>query len=252
MKYFLLLLSFLLLSSCKSDKRNEVLVLGTIHGSHLTQQEYSTSVLRDLIRTIDPDIILAEIPPDRFEKAITTYAETGIVNGYRVAQFPEYADVIIPLKKEMGFTIIPVDAWTQEMSDARTEKMRAIRDDPYRNDDWQIYGYAKYVADSIKVASGRKFDPYWINSPKYDEASEVALRIFNDRFNDELGAAGWDNLNRAHYAYIEKALDKYSQQDKRILITFAAGNKGWFLRELKKREDIKLIDLREALNLEAD
>jgi hypothetical protein len=252
MKYLLPLLSLLLLLSCKTDNRNEVIVLGTIHGSHLTQQEYSTSILRELIRKIDPDIILAEIPPDRFEQAMQTYAETGVVNEYRVAQFPEYADVIIPLTKEMDFTIIPVDAWTQEMSDARTEKMRAIRDDPFRYDDWQIYGYAKYVADSIKEASGRKFDPYWINSPSYDEASEVALRIFNDRFNDELGSAGWNNLNRAHYAYIEKALDKYSQQDKRILITFAAGNKGWFLRELKKREDIKLIDLEEALNLEAD
>lgn len=235
-------------SACQQDNRNEVLVLGTIHGSHLTQSEYSIDILRDMIRKIDPDIILAEIPPDRFEKAMTTYAETGVVNEYRVAQFPEYIDVIIPLTKEMDFTIIPVDAWTQEMSDARTDKMREIKADPYRNDDWQTYGYAMYLSDSIKNASGRMFDPYWINSPAYDKASEVALNVFNDLFNEELGSAGWDNLNRAHYANIENALDKYSQQGKRILITFAAGNKGWFLRELKKRDDIKLIGLEEAIS----
>ncbi len=235
-------------SACQQDNRNEVLVLGTIHGSHLTQSEYSIDILRDMIRKIDPDIILAEIPPDRFEKAMSTYAKTGVVNEYRVARFPEYVDVIIPLTKEMDFTIIPTAAWTEEMADARTEKMRSIRDDPNRYNDWQAYGYAKYQADSIKEASGREFDPYWINSPAYDEAGEVALSVYNDLFNDELGLGGWDNINKAHFAHIDRALDQYANQEKRIVITYGAGHKGWFLRELKKREDIKLISLTEAMN----
>lgn len=252
MKKFLPLLSLLLFMSCKTDNRNEVLVLGLIHGSHLTQPEFSTDVLRDMIRQIDPDIILAEIPPDRFDKAMSTYAETGVVNEYRVARFPEYVDVIIPLTKEMDFTIIPTAAWTEQMADDRTEKMRAIRDDPNRYDDWQAYGYAKYQTDSIKEASGRQFDPYWINSPAYDEAGEVALSVYNDLFNEELGLGGWDNINKAHFAYIEKALDEYSSQGKRIVITYGAGHKGWFLRELAKREDIKLITLKEAAGLDTE
>lgn len=247
MKNILPLLFILFFTACQQDNRNEVLVLGLIHGSHLTQEEFSTGVLRDMIRKIDPDLILAEIPPDRFEKAMSTYAETGVVNEYRVARFPEYVDVIIPLTKEMDFTIIPTAAWTEEMADARTEKMRSIKDDPNRYDDWQAYGYAKYQADSIKEASGRQFDPYWINSAAYDEAGEVALSVYNELFNEELGLGGWDNINKAHYAYIEKALDEYSNQGKRIVITYGAGHKGWFLRELRKRKDIKLIGLEEAI-----
>ncbi|MEO9870735.1 hypothetical protein [Ekhidna sp.] len=238
------------LFSCKTDNRNEVLVLGLIHGKHLTEQEFSTDVLKDLIIKIDPDIILTEIPPDRFQKAIRTYEETGVVNESRVARFPEYVDVIIPLTKEMNFTIIPTAAWTEEMANARLEKMRAIRDDPNRYDDWQAYGLARLKSDSIKEASGRQFDPYWINSDAYDEAGEVALNVYNDLFNEELGLGGWDNINEAHYAYIEKALDQHTNQAKRIVITYGAGHKGWFLRELRKRKDIKLIGLEEAVGLD--
>lgn len=244
-KWLLLLLPILF--SCEQDKPNEVLVLGLIHGSHLTQEEFSTDVLRGMIKTIDPDIILAEIPPDRFEKAMTSYAETGVVNESRVARFPEYIDVIIPLTKEMDFELIPTAAWTEEMADARLEKMRSIRDDPAREYDWQLYGLARYKSDSIKEASGREFDPYWINSDAYDRAAEIALSVYNELFNEELGLGGWDNINKAHYSYIEKALNEYTNQGKRIVITYGAGHKGWFLRALRKRKDIKLISLPEAM-----
>ncbi|WP_462248717.1 hypothetical protein [Ekhidna sp.] len=244
--FLLLIVPFL---SCEMDNRNEVLVLGLIHGGHLTQQEFSTDILREMITTIDPDLILAEIPPDRFPKAMQTYEETGVVNESRVARFPEYVDVIIPLTKTMDFKIIPTAAWTEEMADDRLAKMRAIRDNPDRYNDWQTYGYAKYLSDSIKEASGRQFDPYWINSDAYDNAAEVALSVYNDLFNEELGLGGWDNINKAHYSYIEKALDEYANQSKRIVITYGAGHKGWFLRELRKRDDIKLINLEEAMGL---
>ena len=247
MKKLIYLLLSLILFSCQTDKRNEVLVLGLIHGAHLKQPEFSTDVLRDMVKKIDPDIILAEIPPDRFDQAMTSYRETGVVNESRVARFPEYVDVIIPLTDDMDFTLIPTAAWTEEMANARLETMRAIRDNPDRFEDWQAYGLAKLKADSIKEASGRQYDPYWINSDAYDEASEIALHVYNELFNEELGLGGWDNINKAHYAYIEQALDKYTNQGKRIVITYGAGHKGWFLRELVKREDIKLISLEEAL-----
>ncbi|WP_420318500.1 hypothetical protein [Ekhidna sp.] len=246
---FLLLIATLL--SCETDQRNEVLVLGLIHGKHLTEPEFSTEVLKEMIQKIDPDIILAEIPPDRFQQAMESYQATGVVNEYRVAQFPEYVDVIIPLTKEMDFTIIPTSAWTEAMANDRLAKMRTIRDDPNREYDWKKYGLARYIADSIKVTSGRQYDPYWINSQAYDDASEIALSVYNELFNEELGLGGWDNINKAHYNNIEKALNEYANQDKRIVITFGAGHKGWFLRELRKRDDIKLLSLEEAMGLES-
>jgi hypothetical protein len=62
-------------------------------------------------------------------------------------------------------------------------------------------------------------------------------------FNVELGLGGWENINIAHYWNIEKAIEKYRNQGKRFLIVYGAGHKGWFLRELRKRNDITLLEM---------
>ena len=67
-------------------------------------------------------------------------------------------------------------------------------------------------------------------------------------FNDELGLGGWDNINVAHYSNIEKALDENSDKGLRILITYGAAHKGWFLRELRQRDDITLLDVKPFLD----
>ena len=95
--------------------------------------------------------------------------------------------------------------------------------------------------------TGMRYDPYFVNSDKYDEISEIGLGTYNDLFNEELGLGGWDNINAAHYGHIEDALEKYTLQGKRVLITYGAGHKGWFMRELRKRKDIKLLTFKEAI-----
>ncbi len=249
---FKLTLLFLIAVSCQpnkeqADTRNEVLVLGLIHGGHRTQEEFSIDVLTELIRGIDPDVILTEIPPDRFPTAMKEFKELDSIMEPRVIRFPEYVDVIFPLTKEMNFDIIPTAGWTREMADARSKKLRAISQDSSRVDDWTAYTTANRKSDSLMNASGRRYDPYWINSDAYDEAAEVRLSTYNELFNDELGPGGWDNINEAHYSYIAKALDSLSNQNKRVLITYGAGHKGWFLRALKKREDIRLVSLQELV-----
>jgi len=244
--FFLALIVF----SCQTpDTRNEVLVLGMIHSGHRTQPEFSIEVLTKLIRDINPDVILTEIPPDRFPTAMKEFQETDTIKEPRVIRFPEYVDVIFPLTNEMEFDIIPTAGWTSEMADARSEKLRAISQDSTRTEDWKKYQAANQLADSLIEATGKRYDPYWINSEEYDELDEIRLSVYNDLFNEELGPGGWDNINEAHYSYIAKALDSLSNQGKRVLITYGAGHKGWFLRALKKREDIKLVYLKDLVPL---
>ena len=226
--------------------KNEVIVLGTIHGQHLTEEEYSIEVLTALIRAIAPDIILTEIPPDRFPVAMKEFLEKDTITESRVIRFPEYVDVIFPLSREMGFEIIPTAGWTQEMADNRREKLKAISEDSSRAEEWQKLLKAGKKSEFLIKATGREFDPYWINSEEYDQLSEIELSVYNELFNDELGPGGWDNINQAHYDLISDALNKYQFQGKRILITYGAGHKGWFLRALKKREDIELKTLQEV------
>lgn len=230
-------------STQATETKNEVLVLGTIHGGHLTEAEFNIDILRGLIQRINPDLILTEIPSDRFPTAMKEFQETDSISEPRVKRFPEYIEVIFPLSKTMDFEMIPTAGWTKEMADARSKKLKEISEDPARAEEWEQLNKASALSDSLMEATGKQYDPYWINSDEYDKLAEIELGVYNKLFNEELGPGGWDNINVSHYSYIEAALEKYRNQGKRILITYGAGHKGWFLRELRKREDIILLDL---------
>ena len=148
----------------------------------------------------------------------------------------------------MGFEIIPTAGWTAIMASERSKKLRAISKDSTRIDDWNEYTAANKLTDSLMNATGRRNDPAFIHTNTYDSIYNIRLSTYNKLFNEELGLGGWDNINIAHYWNIEKALQKYKNQGKRILITYGAGHKVWFLNELRKRDDIKLLELQPFLD----
>lgn len=255
LKLLLCLLSLSVLSCAKQQDvqtpekpQNEVLVLGAIHSGHKTDSVYNTEYLEKLIREIKPDFILAEIPPDRMQVAIDGFKRDDSISEPRVMRFPEYVDVVFPLTKEMDFEIIPTAGWTRPMAEERSAKLRAIRADSTRTKDWQAYVTANQLSDSLYNATDKVNDPYFIHTDKYDEIQDVALQTYNRLFNVELGLGGWENINIAHYWNIEKALEKHRYKGKRFLIIYGAGHKGWFLRELRKRDDIRLLEMKPFLD----
>ncbi len=229
-------------------EKNEVLVLGAIHGRHLTSEVYGVDQLADLIRAIKPDIVLTEIPPDRFDAAVNEYKTNDTITEARVVRFPEYVQVLFPLTKEMELEIIPTAGWTREMADSRSETLRNIREDSSRQEEWAEYRAAMDLADSLNQELGSRDDPYWIHTDRYDSIWELGYSVYNRLFNDEIGEGGWDNINAAHYGYIAQALDANTGVGKRVLITYGAGHKGWFMRELRKRDDIELLDMKPFLD----
>ncbi|NER14115.1 hypothetical protein GWK08_11735 [Leptobacterium flavescens] len=245
-----------LMAACKNTPaaeeakpKNEVLVLGAIHSGHLIDSiTYNTAYLTKLIKEINPDIILTEIPPDRFEEAVSGFKRDDSISEPRVMRFPEYTDVVFPLSKEMDFEIIPTAGWTLPMARARQQKLREISQDTSRTEDWNVYREANRLSDSLYRATGKVNDPYFIHTDTYDSIQDVALQVYNRLFNVELGLGGWENINIAHYWNIEKALEKHRYEGKRVLITYGAGHKGWFLRELRKRDDITLLEMKPFLD----
>ncbi|MDN5203217.1 hypothetical protein QQ008_17640 [Fulvivirgaceae bacterium BMA10] len=235
-------------STPEKTRMNEVLVLGAIHRKHLTSEKYGTETLKNLIRQINPDVVLTEIPPDRFDAAMNEFLEKDTITESRVSRFPEYVHVLFPLLKEMDFDIIPTAGWTKQMADARRKKLQEISQDSTRQKDWQEYLTASQKSDSVSKAQGQDDDPYWIHTDAYDEAVEIWASTYNRLFNDELGPGGWDNINKSHYSHIEKALNDHQNQGKRILIIYGAGHKGWFLRQLRKRDDINLLEMKPFLD----
>jgi len=228
--------------------KNEVLVLGTIHSGHNTDSVYNIAYLNKLIREINPDFILAEIPPDRFEEAMAGFKRDDSISEPRVIRFPEYVDVVFPLTKEMNFEIIPTAGWTLPMAQERSAKLRAISQDTTRIADWKKYRDANRLSDSLYEATEKVNDPYFIHTNTYDSIQDIGLQMYNKLFNVELGLGGWENINIAHYWNIEKALEKHRYKEKRFLVIYGAGHKGWFLRELRKRDDINLLEMKPFLD----
>ena len=228
--------------------KNEVLVLGTIHSGHLTDSIFNLELLEKLIKEIKPDYILAEIPPDRMDAAMEGFMRDDTISEPRVLRFPEYVDVIFPLSKVMDFKIIPTAGWTLPMAQARSAHLKSVSEDPTRTIDWQAYTDANSLSDSLYEATGKVNDPYFIHTHSYDSIQDVFLQVYNRLFNVELGLGGWENINIAHYWNIQSALIDHRYEGKRFLITYGAGHKGWFLRELKKRDDIRLLEMKPFLD----
>lgn len=218
----------------------EVAVLGTIHGAHTTSERWGLDELRETIRRFDPDAVLAEIPPDRWERARREWAERRAVDEPRVRRFPEYTDVLLPLADELGFEIVPCAAWTEEMDAWRRARIAAFDTAPET-----AAARAEYEREQEQLA--RRFpeppsdDPRVIHSTAYDERTRAELEPYDRHLNDWIGPGGWTNVNRAHLALIHAAID--ARPGQRLLVTFGAGHKHRILDDLARRPDVRLIDV---------
>jgi DNA-binding beta-propeller fold protein YncE len=224
------------------EPKNEVIVLGMIHGSHRTSERYGLAVLRSLVRAIEPDYVLTEIPPNRFELAKAEFEQLGSISESRVRVFPEYVDVMFPLTREMQFEIVPTAAWNAYMNSYRTRQLERIAADPARATDWAEYQRASARRDSMLAAEGDPDDPRFIHTARYDSIMDIGYEPYDRLFNDDLGPGGWTNINRGHLRYIENALDAHRGEGRRFLVTYGAAHKGPILRALRKRNDITILD----------
>ncbi|MGB5484968.1 hypothetical protein [Parasphingorhabdus sp.] len=219
---------------------NIVTVIGAIHGQHRESEDYSLDVLRDAIVKYDPDIVMVELPADRFATASANFDKYGEVRESRADDFPELTDVVFPLRSQLGFEMLPVAAWTREIADERRAVETRLAADPARADDWLEYQAA--IQRYRKALAARSDDPGFIHSSAYDAAVKDRQETYERLFGADLGAGGWRAINAAHLDKINSALDILRGQEKRILILFGAGHKYMIMEGLEAREDVFLID----------
>lgn len=222
----------------RPDGKNEVIVLGMIHGRHRTAERYGLDEVERLVRALSPDYVLAEIPPDRLPRALDEYRATGKITEPRVLVFPEYTDVIFPLWRELGFELIGCAAWTQELADERSRKLREWKTNRPEDSREVDEGMAWIGREAAR--RGLADDPRGIHTAAYDAIVERGLEPYQRLFGDDLGAGGWRAINEAHYALIERALDAHRGEGKRFLVTFGAWHKHYFRARLAQRDDVVL------------
>ena len=224
----------------KSDKKNEVLILGMIHGSHTSSENYGLDYLTRLLQAAEPDYVLTEIPPNRLPKAEQDFTKFGEIREPRVKRFPEYTEALFPLTKVMDFEIIPTAGWNEPMNNYRRAALQRLQSDPARKTDWLEYQQASAAMDA--AIGDRDDDPEFIHTDEFDALIKRGFEPYDRLFNDELGTGGWTTINKAHYSLIADALDKHSGEGKRFVITYGSGHKYWFLEQLRQRDDIVLLD----------
>lgn len=241
-----------LLSSCQvlaglsaKPKDNEVFVIGTLHGEHLTEAVYSLDRFRDILRQLDPDLVLVEIPPDRYDQAWKEFLEQGQVSEPRVKLYPEFTEVLFPIALEGHLRIVPCSAWTEKMASRRSALLQQWKTS--RPEDSQRVERAQSKAEESLEASGLAHDPLQIHTAAYDKIVSEGMQPYETIFGDDLGAGGWQDINLAHYRHISEALDANSGEDRRVLILFGAWHK-YRLRELlSERDDIRLMRMGEVV-----
>ena len=221
-------------------QKNKVIMLGLIHSGHIESERFGLPVVEKLIRNINPDYVLTEIPPDRLANAMLSFAQSGEVTEPRTRVFPEYKDVLFPLSKEMDFKIIPTAGWSRGMADYRREALGRIREDESRKDEWDAYLASNAAAN--EAMGERRDDPRFIHSDEYEAITKSRFSVYATAFADDVGRGDWERINAAHYKLIESALENHAGEGATMLITFGAGHKYWFLEQLKKRDDIILIN----------
>lgn len=227
----------------RAGAKTEVLVLGMIHSGHRESERYGLDMVRGIIRAYAPDEVFTEIPPNRLERAMEQWTADGEIREERVRVFPEYVDALFPLLEEMDFRIVPTAGWTREMNDYRRRTLGELSRDPERAEEWAAHQAAMARMRERLAQMGAGDDPRVIHSDAYDRAIEQGYAgPYNRFFNDDLADGGWDNINAKHYAHIARRLDAIRGEGKRVLITYGAAHKGWFLERLRERGDVTLLE----------
>jgi len=220
-----------------AEAPTEIVVMGMLHGKHRTSRNYGIPRIKEMIRNIDPDYVLTEIPPDRIERALADFNDTGTVMEPRVGRFPEYTDALFPLTKEMEFEIVPCAAWTRRMADARSAKLKQLQQsEPTEYAELQ----AAWDAMEAEIKRyGLGGHPRTIHSKQYDEITRVGMEAYARLFDADLGDGGWTAINQAHVALILKAIEaRRGEGGKRFLVMFGAGHKYWILDALRELDGV--------------
>lgn len=219
-----------------------VFVMGTIHRRHRTSKTYSLPIIEAAMREAAPDLVLMELPPQSLLDAWASYRETGKVDERRTNVFPEYTDVAIPLANELGWDTKGVAAWTPEIGANRRKALEAIEADKARAEQWAETEEARRTF--ILNLDGRSDDPRFIHTDEFDALVKAWREPYARYFDADLGPGGWTQINDAHGALINAALDEVTGKGLRVLITFGTSHKYKIRESLAKRSDVQLEETR--------
>jgi len=198
------------------DKR-KITIIGTVHHYHYKWAFFSMEILKRLIEEINPDILCAELSPEQLEGTVTCKSK------------PEYPEVIIPVAREKGYKIVPIQpdtAYGMHWEREKNKEIQMIKDSLIGK--WKLMLYQAiciliWVISSINLKI--------LQSNAIDALYRVQYGVFRRFF------PRWQKYhvdwNRHFYNRIMDTI--ISNPNKNILITVGLTHKYWLKREFKKK-----------------
>ncbi|HIG10533.1 MAG: hypothetical protein ABGY71_04270 [bacterium] len=224
---------------------NEVLFLGSLHEEHSSSAGYDLEALEALLREINPGLVLCEVPPGRYEKAWGEFVATGKVSREPTALYPEVTEVLFPLALEGRVTVKPVSAWTASEL-RRREELLAQWETSRPRDSRTVQAAEERGRRELKrLALTDSAES--VHSARFDQIVAAAMEPGERLFGADLGQGSWTQINRAHAELIDAALDRCSGDGLRVVVLFGAWHKHRLRELFRRRSDIHLISLAEAL-----
>lgn len=218
---------------------NDVVVIGTPHAEYLSSGGDDFRDLDAVLRALEAEVVLCQIPPERFLEAWQQFTLTGRVADPHVRRFPEYEKVLFPLAQEGRFILVPCSGWMAETiahRDAQLEQWRTTRPADTREVE---RGLGR--AENRLLLEGLRFDSMRVHTPLFDDIVREGLTPYERLFDRDLGPGGWAEINEAHFVLISTTLDDLAGRGLRVAVVFGAEHK-YRLRELLRRQ--KRIQLR--------
>lgn len=218
----------------RQPDRTEVVFVASLHRVHLHDDEYPMALLERLVRAAEPEVVVAEIPPAglaRIEAAALSEESDPWLES-----FPELAQVVYPLREELGFELVAASAWERQVSDDWARYWSEHPDGP------EVELYQNAATHFARVNEDEENDPEWLHSPTYRRLSAWADTALSSYAAEELGAADPIRLGRKHAASVVRAV--LANQGRRIVVLWDA-RKRWILeREVRTLPNVVVHDTR--------
>ena len=218
----------------RQPDRTEVVFIASLHRAHLRDEEYPMALLEQLVRAAEPEVLIAEIPP-----AARARIEDALANDRSdpwLESFPEIAQVVYPLREELGYEVVAASAWERQVTDDWSRYWGEHPNGP----DAELYQNA--ATHFARVNEDEENDPEWLHSPTYRRLAAWADTALSSHAAEELGAADPIRLGRKHAASLVRAI--LANQGRRIVVLWDA-RKRWVLeREVRTLSNVVVHDTR--------
>ncbi|QDA31354.1 hypothetical protein FH039_06715 [Thermococcus indicus] len=209
----------------------KVIVLSTLHQFHDHVNYYTYEDLAHIIWSFSPDVLAVELRPSDVEGRIPQTIKQ------------EYQNSVYPLIDRLKCKVLPLEPPEPKYSELIRMARESMEEVQENNPD-ALEHFKLYVEALYEVLFNWWNSVIDVNSYETDRHFEIKRRYQNSLFGDKERTA-WEAWNQHFLEQILKASER--RKDGKMLVLVGAEHSYWLRGELRKRQDVQLLEAPEVL-----